>query len=116
CTLTNAGNVIGTVSSTNTVNSVSLRDDTDLVLGTLAVDTSVSLQTDGSVTQTGALTGGAAVSLTASTAGSGDFTLTNAGNAIGSVASTNLVNTVSVRDDGGFSLGKPGTRQVSQLP
>jgi hypothetical protein len=105
-------NVIGTASTTNTVNSVALRDDGGFILGATAADTSVTLQTDAAVTQSGALTGAPAVTLI-STGGTGDFTLTNAGNVLGSVSSTGAVDVVSVRDDGGFSLGTLTTASLA---
>src|SRR5204862_7959291 len=46
-------NVIGTVSSTNTLDTVSIRDDAGFTVGTLTTDTAVTLSSNGTVDQSG---------------------------------------------------------------
>ena len=102
--LNTQNNVLGTVSSTNLLNTALLRDDADLTVGALTTDTSVTLHSDGTVTQTGVLTA-PALTLTAQTAGSGDFQLNTQNNVLGTVSSTNLLNTALLRDDADLTVG-----------
>src|SRR5678810_1173681 len=98
-TPTNAVNDFTTVSTSNQVNTVSLRDDSGFDIGAagLSAAASVTLQTDGTITQTGAVTTGT-LTLTATTAGSGDFTLNSVDDTFTDVSVTNQVNTVALRN------------------
>src|SRR5258705_13555745 len=80
-------NVIGTASATNQVNTVSLRDDGGFDAGTIDAATSITLSSNGAVTQSGGLTT-PTLTLTANTGGSGGFTPNKQNNADGTGGTT----------------------------
>jgi uncharacterized protein DUF5649 len=79
-----------------------LRDDGSFSLGTLTTS-SLTLQTDGTITQTGVVTA-PTLTLTASTAGNGTFNLGTQNNLIGNASTSNQVNSVALRDDAGLNV------------
>ncbi|WP_111639359.1 two-partner secretion domain-containing protein [Marinomonas shanghaiensis] len=89
-TLTNAGNEIASLAA-NT-GTLSVTNNHDFSLGTIATTGAVELSSTGSVTQTGAITGDQALNLL----GTGTYTLTNENNEIGTLTadtgSVELVN------------------------
>ena len=126
--LTNANNDVATIAA-NTSGAVSYRDQNSLAVGTVnstvgitTINSNVSLQTGNTLTlnnkvnsglgntslnSTGAVTQGAGNTITAAgleLLGSGPFTLTDAGNEIGTLAAS-TTGTISYRDATGFSIG-----------
>ncbi len=126
--LTNASNDVATFAA-NTSGAVSYRDQTSLAVGTVnstvgitTINSNVSLQTGNTLTlnnkvnsglgntslnSAGAVTQGAGNTITAAgleLLGSGPFTLTDAGNEIGTLAAS-TTGAISYRDATGFSIG-----------
>ena len=109
-TLNNVANdFVGAVSLANTgANAVSLRDANALALGTVTVGTgTLALQSNGALTQTGALTQAAGAGAVTVNAGAGAITLTNpANNFVGAVSLNNTgANNVAVTDANAIILG-----------
>jgi filamentous hemagglutinin family protein len=109
-TLTNTGNdFTGAVGLTNTgANNVAIVDANALVLGASSVGSgTLSLQSNGALTQAGAITQAAGAGAVTVNAGAGAITLTNAGNDfVGDVALTNTGNNnLSITDANGLQLG-----------
>ncbi|PJE54813.1 two-partner secretion domain-containing protein [Marinomonas sp. BSi20584] len=106
-TLTNTSNAIGSLAADT--GSLNVTNNQDFSLGSIVTTGDVELSSTGTVTQTGAITGGQALNLQ----GSGTYTLTNAGNEIASLAAN--TGTLSVTNNHDFSLGTIATTGTVEL-
>jgi filamentous hemagglutinin family protein len=106
-TLTNTSNAIGSLAADT--GSLNVTNNQDFSLGSIVTTGDVELSSSGTVTQTGAITGGQALNLQ----GSGTYTLTNAGNEIASLAAN--TGTLSVTNNHNFSLGTIATTGAVEL-
>ncbi|MDR3477200.1 MAG: MBG domain-containing protein, partial [Gammaproteobacteria bacterium] len=101
-TLTSASNDFSTV-AIGSANNVSLTDINSLDLGVLNISGNLAVNTQGAVTQSGALTINGAGKTTTISANAGDITLTNVNNAFTNFAVTSG-NNVSVTDSNAINL------------
>jgi hypothetical protein len=93
-------NNVGTLSNVGTATAINFLDNTGFIVGAVNT-TALTLQSNGVVTQTAAIT---APTLTLATAsGAGDFRLNSFNNTLGSVSGK--AGALSLRDDGGLTLG-----------
>ncbi|SHE66176.1 filamentous hemagglutinin family N-terminal domain-containing protein [Marinomonas polaris DSM 16579] len=106
-TLNNTGNEIASLAA-NT-GTLSVTNNHDFTLGSIVTTGDVTLSSDGTVTQTGAIIGGQALNLQ----GAGTYTLTNTGNEIASLAAN--TGSLSVTNNHDFTLGSIVTTGAVEL-
>jgi hypothetical protein len=98
--LGNLNNTVGTLSNVGNATAIDFLGNTGFTVGALSA-TALTLQSDGVVTQTAAITAPTLVLDSAST--TGDFRLSSYNNALNKVSGS--AGALSVRDDTGFVLG-----------
>src|SRR6185503_9814257 len=101
-TLTDAGNAVTTLdANNNTLSSVSFRDTGALVVAGITASGAATLESPGAVTQTAPILGTTLTLQDTTAGGAATFTLTDAGNAVTTLAANhNSLSSVSLRDTG----------------